>query len=88
MSNFIFSISSNVAIIESSPPKIPGVISLIPSLPEKGAIIFSFFNWAINWFFWTIKFLSNSKEQISSAFFILIEKDWLASAVTNVSIFS
>ncbi len=40
-STFRILISSSVAIIEFSPPNIPGVISLFPTLPEKGAIITS-----------------------------------------------
>ena len=45
--------------IEFSPPKIPGVISLFPTLPEKGAIIdCQSINFAISVFFSTIGYLS------------------------------
>ena len=68
--------SSRLAIIEFSPPKIPGVISLFPTLPAKGAMIdCSLVSFAISVPFFTNGYLSKSIELIRLSFFILIEKD-------------
>jgi hypothetical protein len=62
--------------MEFSPPKIPGVISLFPTLPANGAIIDSpLVKFAICVPFFTNGYLSKSIELIRLSFFILIEKD-------------
>ncbi len=59
--------------MEFSPPKMPGVISLFPTLPAKGAIIdLPLFNLAIVVPFFTNGYSSKSIELIRFFFFILI----------------
>jgi len=59
--------------IESSPPSIPGVISLLPTFPSNGAMMVSVVNSAIFCPFFTDGYLSKLIDLISSLFLILIE---------------